>query len=252
MNKQAVGSALCGLMLMAAGVRGEEYRDVSRHFSLTLPKSWTKMDPSFVAQMNKFIQQRLPEKNITYDTGFQPRHKQQGEYPYILVQWYTGAPPRSYEAIERGLILENGNKTIIKQVEGAMSDITKNVSLDAIAVDRIRNRTVQRIQSEVAGVGKVQGLSVGFLGKDGIASVHCYDREADFDKSLSSFNTLLDSFQYDVGYAYQPSSSSIDWSSVRGSSLIGGIVGGAIGGLVALLVALKKILSKQKKSDPAV
>jgi hypothetical protein len=109
----------------------------------------------------------------------------------------------TYEEIEKGLGALNKEK-VIKETEGAFNGLMKNTALNEMVLDRDHNRVLTRIQQDVAIIGKIQGISAGFLGKDGIVFLHCYDKAASFPATLPNFQAMLDSFQYDEGFAFQP------------------------------------------------
>jgi hypothetical protein len=81
----------------------------------------------------------------------------------------------------------------------------------------------------VVTVGRVQGLSVGHLGSEGMVLLHGYAQEADFPRFVPVLERINDSFHYDPGYEFKPGRSGFNWGSVGGKAVIGGIVGGLIG-----------------------
>jgi hypothetical protein len=147
----------------------------------------------------------------------------------------------SYEQIERELSRDFSGT--VKKVEGKLSDLGKNLDVGKPALDRQTNRVYNRLQMDVALVGRVNGLSVGTLGKDGVVFLHCYAKGADFDRLLPTFNTMVDNFHYDPGYDFvpgKPGAVAFDFKGALGGGVSGGMIGGAAGGLVALGFALAR------------
>jgi hypothetical protein len=186
----------------------EPYRDPVRHYSVKLIPGWEPMKKDALDKVNQLVKERLQQQlsfqSIRYEGGFQLAGQPALSYPYILVQWQTlPSSNPSYEEIERGLGAVNKEQTM-KQVEGAFSDAIKNLAVNEFVLDRAHNRVLSRLEGEGAGVGKLQGISAGFLGKEGIVSLHCYDKAASFPATLPNFQAMLDSFKYDEGFAFQP------------------------------------------------
>jgi outer membrane protein assembly factor BamB len=146
----------------------QTFRDANRHFTLELPNGWKAMSSQELDLSNAFARQLKTQGTIHYIAGFRPGNTSPGTFPYILVQSQPGAT--TYDAIERGLAK---GKESLKKVEGPLGQIAKNLSIGSSVLDRTRNRIIQRMQMEVIFVGKVQALSIGHLGAEGILSLHC-------------------------------------------------------------------------------
>jgi hypothetical protein len=237
------------LLLAPAGRAGEllreTYRDAGRHFTLTLPSGWAVVSPSGLETMNGAANRMMG--GVRFDAAFMVKGQPLGSYPYVLVQ----SMPRNtsgltYEQIERELSRDFSGE--VKKVEGKLADVARNLSLGKPALDRGKNRVLNRVQMDVALFGKVNGLSVGMLGKDGVTFVHCYAKDADFDRQMPTFNALADSFHYDAGYEFvpgKPGSLSFDLNGALGGGARGGIIGGTAGGIVALSFALRRAGRRQ-------
>ncbi len=130
------------------------------------------------------------------------------QYPYIVVAVMpTSGGSASYDDIEKALGEEFHSS--VKKGEGAFQDVVKNAAANTPVLDRARNRFVIRSEMDVADVGKVKGLSVGFLGAKNITiMVQWYARADDFDGHLATFQSLLDSCKFETGYAFTPGGSS--------------------------------------------
>ncbi len=234
----------CGMTLPAAA---ESYRDAANHFSVELPPGWHLMPAQEVQQINEAVRQRMPGSNIHYEAGFRPVDGGPGTFPYVLVQLQQGKTAgSSYEEIERSLTRELNSS--IKDVEGSISDLAKNVSLNSGGLDRTRNRVLIRMQMDVAGVGKVQGFTIGHIGSEGVVFLHCYAPEKDVAALLPTYDRLSESFRFDPGYTFTPGPGF--WGKVLRSAAIYGIIGGIVGSLAGVVGYLLRKKSQPKSDAP--
>ena len=70
-------------------------------------------------------------------------------------------------------------------------------------------------------------------------TIHSYAQEAEFERCLPSFKSILDSFQYDLGYEFVPRSGARWLRPTLKGALIGAVVGAAVGLVLALLKKLR-------------
>jgi len=238
------GWALIALLASSPVARAESYRDAAHHFAMDLPKGWEVMSSAELAQINAFVQQKMPGQ-VAYIQGFRPKGSALGSYPYSLVQLQAGNTAASYEEIEKTLARETNGA--VKKVEGSLADLVKEISVGSAILDRTHNRILVRIQMTVAGVGPVQGISVGNIGSEGIVSIHSYALENDFARHVPTFNQMNDSFKFDSGYTFTPSAGF--WQRIGAGALSGAAKGGIAGALIGLLVGgiffVRKQLNKR-------
>lgn len=237
----AAGGAALAVLLAVAVVwlfsrpgspKDADYHDAENHFSLRrLPSGWGGVPADALESVNKLVSESMPGSKIKYTAGFQLAKQPPLSYPYVLVQptRFQTRSTASYDEIEENLAKET--KTAIKKVEGAFPEL-KDLAVGVPALDRSRNRIITRIEMDVPGIGKVKGLSVGFIGANGIINVHCYAPEADFDRQLPPFHALLESFQFDSGYTFTPR------GGLGSAVVIGAVCGGIIGGLAVVVLPL--------------
>ncbi len=229
----------------------DEYRNDSRHCAFEYPDTWCPITKDALAKMNALANQRPSGPKVQYVTGFQRRGQPPLSPPYILVQPVpTPKDSASYEEIEKSLAREFKTelKKVMSDANHPLSAVLKDVSTGTPVLDRATNRIILRIDANVPGVGKMQGLSVGFIGSQDIVFLHCYALDSEFDKYLPVFQGLFDTFKFDNGYEFKPGpgSSSI-LGNAGGGAIRGGLIGGIIGGLVALPVWL---MQKRRKTQP--
>jgi hypothetical protein len=232
---------LSTLLLYGGPARAEDYRDESRHYALTLPDDWTLMAPEWLAAINAFSREKV---GIEYQAGFAVKDRPAGSTPYVLVQHLNKSlEGKTYDQIDRSLANEMSQG--VKQVEGKFADVAKDLSVGQAALDRARNRIIIRGQMDVVDTGRIKSVSFGPLGEQGIVLVHCYALEPEFDSRLPTFNAIAESFRFDPGYEFVPSSGLL--TGAGRDVLIGGIVGGVVGGSVVLY----RLLARRRPAPPA-
>jgi hypothetical protein len=262
---QASSAAILTAAVLFSGgfAQAEPYRDEARHFTLTLPADWVVMSADRVEKINEFTQQRMPNAQLHYDTGFQPRGKSAGSFPYILVQSLrqrmSGA---TYEDVEKALAKDF--KSEVKKVKDAFADLMADAAVGQLTLERSGNRFLMPLEINATGIGKVRGLSAGMIGSEGIVMLHGYVPDAEYQQYLPAFRALIDSFHYDEGYTFVPQSPTKDvhpgtWDSTwrglfdhRAGWIGGGVNGAIVGGLIGLFVGcvialLKKLKRGQRK-----
>jgi hypothetical protein len=231
----AIGASL----VLAGPGSADEYRNESRHFTIQFPNTWSPVLKDALTKANELANQMSSGPKINYIAGFQRRGQPPLSYPYVLVQPLSlGKVVNSYEEFEKDLSKEFKTevKKAVSNAENAFPGLLKGTSTGTPVLDRTTNRVILRMEMTAAGLGKIQGLSVGFLGAKDIVFLHCYALEADFDKYLPVFEGLFDSFQWDKGFAFTPGQGSSILGGFGGGALRGALIGGIIGGLVAIPV----------------
>jgi hypothetical protein len=181
----------------------ETYSDPEKHYSFLLPRSWQQMTSGEMRQLDEYLKSTLLGSLIQYDAGFRRRYGSSWSYPYVLIQ--SQPVPESgmtYEQIESGLDWEL--PATVKLVSGSLGDWGNKTELGSAILDRDRNLIVVRLALDVGSAGKVQGLSVGHIGKEHIISLHCYALDRDFDRYQNLFTEMNNSFQFDEGHEFTP------------------------------------------------
>jgi hypothetical protein len=243
----AVGAEL----VCNAHAGAEEYRNPQYHFSVQLPAGWSQVTKNIMDQVNAKVMQPASGVTIRYIAGFQRPGPLPLQYPYVLVQPMPTPPDsNSYEDIERGLAkaFNTEIKKAVKQTEDRYAGLVKDMAVGQPVLDRANNQVVMRLEMSAAGQGKIKGLSVGFLGAKETVFLHCYALANDFEQQMPAFQSLLDSFKFESGYAFTPGSSS--FVGKVGSSALHGAIVGAIIGLVAGPLILWRKLRKPKDAPP--
>ncbi|MFL5240522.1 MAG: hypothetical protein ACJ8FY_00280 [Gemmataceae bacterium] len=185
------------------------YKDAKRHYELELPNGWVEMSVKELEQIQGYIRQQGLDKKVQFEAGFRPRNSRLGTFPYSLVQVQVCNTSRmSYEDIEREF--SGDLKGHLKDVQGTLGAMAKDISLDTGGFNRERNRIVIRSKLDVLGFGQVQGFSVSNIGSEAVVTVHCYAQEGDFRRKLGAFTDLCESFHFDEGFEFKPGTSVLE------------------------------------------
>jgi hypothetical protein len=181
----------------------DKYFDHENHFSMTIPDGWHRMFRSELNEIAKVLRQRRLDSIVQYQSGFRPDSSAPRTLPYVLIQVHPlKTAGLTYEEIQETLDL--GFDESIKFVEGRFSDVLSDLSVGKAVVDRTRHRFVVHLQSEVFGVGKVDGLGTCHLGAEAVVMVNCYGNSETFARLLPTFTDLNNSFFFDDGYEFVP------------------------------------------------
>ncbi len=212
-----------------------------------MPTGWGEMPPDALATINNFARQRIHDKNLKYDHAFMRIGEKPGTCPYVLVQSLPTPPGEAtYDDIERSLRSFGSG---VKQVQGSFADVARGMSIGDVRLDRANNRVTARVEMEVSGVGKVQGISFGFIGSKHIVFLHCYDHEDDFERRVPLFLKVADTFKFEPGHEFVAAQPKRQFHGVFSGVLPAAIIGAGIGGFVGLAVVLIRFLTKKPTEE---
>ena len=233
LRTRLVSSALAlGVIATLAGnCEAQSYRDDAKHFTVELPKGWEVMTQSEMAQVNSLIGARTLGMGVHYDAGLRHKSARLGSLPYVLIQVMPGPPNgASYEELEKSLSIDL--KGPLKDAQGRMGDVIREMDVGQPALDRKSLCVIMRTQSSVANVGVVKGMSMGHIGKDNVVFIHCYAKAEDFDTSVPTFTRINEWFSFDRGYDFKPGKGGVglfSWTETGHGGMIGGAVGLMVG-----------------------
>lgn len=208
-----------------------QYVDSVDHYSFTLPSGWEEI-PKFVIDqyVAEFVGQTQGQR-IEYSAGFQLAGKDYFQYPYILVQEHDVDTP-SYLQLKE---VFNDFQSFAQQKPAEYSELLTDVTFEKPFIDKERNIIFMNFQINVVNVGKVNGLTAMFLGKQGVTQLNFYAVSNEYSRWLPVFNSIIDSFQYETAYAYDPveaakndSSNLFDFESIVAKSLATVIIFGLL------------------------
>lgn len=209
-------------------------------FTLSLPDGWVEMPQDVLSAMHEALSQQAPNAKIPkYDYGFQLEAAQNWlEYPYILVQ--VSASGRVPEHELKVMPKIDLNEEIKKQGAGLQSIMT-NTTLGQMQYDEAAHVVWITMKTDVANVGKIQGISGLIPTETGIVQVHAYATESDFPTYLPIFRQIITSTTISPDLTYKPrwtdSSkflTAINWGQVAGNA----VIGAGIGGVIALFIGI--------------
>jgi hypothetical protein len=199
----AAGSGHSAAAADPPAVQFETYNDPEKHYSFIMPKGWQRMTSKEMEQLDEYLKSNWLGSLVHYDGGIRRRYGSSWSYPYVLIQTQpVPSTGMTYDEIERGLSWEL--PATVKLVSASLGDWSKNTELGSAVLDRDRNLIVMRMAMDVGGMGKVQGLSVGHIGKEHIVSLHSYALDKDFDRYLKVFTEMNNSFAFDEGLEFKP------------------------------------------------
>lgn len=223
-------AVLCGL---AAGVAyADQFTDPNDRFVIDLPAGWVQEPPENTKARDEAAAYAVPDRTWRYVGSFVPSGELTERSPYIIVQW-TEVPlhKTSWKQLERELSAEKMDETM-EEVSGRLESLVGSVEIGRPVLDRARNRTVMRMSMDTLE-GRREMMSIGYLGQDGIAQIHCYAAAGELDRYAPEFDAVLSGFRYRPGEAYTGEGGGIDWSKVLRS----GVIWGVGFGILALIAA---------------
>lgn len=242
MYKKSIAFVLFGVVVSFGfsnfALAQSQYSDSVDHYSFTLPNEWEEIPKSVIDQYIDEVVRQTQGQRMEYAAGFQLAKKDYFQYPYILIQEHDVNTP-SYSQLE-GAFNDNDYQSSVQQKTAEYSELLTNAKLEKPFVDKERNIIFMNIQIDVANVGKINGLIAMFLGKQGITQLTFYAVSNEYSRWLPVFNSIIDSFQYETAYAYDPvkavkNDSPSLFEGVAEKGLTGAITGGIIGLLAVLL-----------------
>ena len=179
------------------------YSDSNDHYSFTLPNGWKEIPKNIIDQfVAKVVQQTQGQLNIKYDSGFQLADKEYFQHPYFLIQEYSINSP-SYNEIEKMLNDANFSKEK-ERVTEKYSEFFGNFNFDKPFIDKQKGMVFMNINASVPNAGAVKGLLAIFLGDKHTTRLFFYTLETEYSQWLPAFKSIVDSFQYETNYAYNP------------------------------------------------
>ncbi|AQT70081.1 hypothetical protein STSP2_03283 [Anaerohalosphaera lusitana] len=178
------------------------YRNNEYHFSLILPKSWTRISQSVLDDFSG-LAGGLSGTQVNYIAGFQKGDLTKGHVPHFLVQYVDtkGAPvdmlEEYFESEKTTGELSEAANTVEQNSGGLVSDCGVTI----LDVDTENHVVTSRSKTKVAGEGYYYGYSLGFIGRRSMVNIHFYSRSRDFTASeLKEIKNITSTFSYDMGY----------------------------------------------------
>jgi len=209
--------------------------------TLNLPDGWVEIPQNILANVDKELRRRAPQAQIPrYDYGFQPASvKTWMGYPYILVQIDRSGKLLEADLKELPQLDANG---LFRENADKMKSLISQTAFGKMQYDEAAGIIWTSAQTQVAGVGKVRGLSGMIPNETGFIAIHGYARERDFAQYAETFRSIIQSTSVTrptsapSNWASATSlASRIDWRVLANPLYLGAIVGaiaGCVGGLI--------------------
>jgi hypothetical protein len=228
-----------GLTTWASTTRSEVVQKPD--FSLALPEGWVEIPQEVLKQTYEAMKQQAPDAGFPrYDYGFQLESAEKWmAYPYVLVQISNTARISEHEL--QSLQKVDMNKEIRSYAQAAKT-LMSNMQVGQPSYDAALHVIWMTSQSDVVGIGKVQGLSGMIPTEKGMVMVHGYALDANFPTYAPMYRNLIASTKVSPELAYKPRWTDnvpvigrFDTSRLFRSAVIGGIIG-----LLIALIAMRK------------
>jgi hypothetical protein len=207
-----------------------DHHDAQEGWTVTLPEGWVETPQEEIVALATEIGRRAGQPPQAYYAGFHRDGKGAFEYPYALVQVHR-VRRGSLEDLRKELA-GPGTRESFERTEKALSDIMSGSTLGTPAIDQRRKMVIMSVQSDVAGVGPVQGVIGIAPGTDLAVQINFYCTVADKAQDLPVCERMLDGFHFDAGKGYSP-----------GGGFDPG-AGGAIGGVIGIAIFLARKAKK--------
>jgi len=184
------------------------YHNSQGHFSFSLPCEWVEISKDTIEAYLKALQEKFSPTSTPnrqyYDAAFQKISTTYFDYPYVMLQVdKTGRwPENEIKKLLSSDEWEKGMQQGVSTVEEQFSTLIQNSKVGQTIYDKQRNIILIKIESEVAGIGKIIWLTAIILNNYGSVNLHCYSTKDSFENDLPFFTQIIDSFRYDIGYGY--------------------------------------------------
>jgi len=221
------------------------YTSWQNHYSFTVPVGWAEIPKSKIDEAMQQVSEVADAKFINYDAGFQYENEKFFQYPYVLVLQHKVNTP-TYNQIAQSLNDEFSDKNT-DEISNKYSEMMINATVQDPFIDKKRNIIFTSIETDIVNVGRVKGLVAMFLGKDGITQINFYSIKSEYLENLSTFNLIIDSFEYEQGYEYNEEEAKKNSPNIFDGAVEKGIIGGVIGAATVVYIFIFRIIFKLKE-----
>ena len=219
----------------------EIFRGTKYGYSITIPSNWMVIPAEKVREAAELLYDHKGSQKIKVitDAAFQSAQSAEWfEYPYVIVQvipYGNYGINRQINEDEFNLFIKSmtgvdAAKTIDAALPTELRELVSDFNFEKPHIDKTRRRFFVPFMTNITGVGKVRGLTVGYFGRECIVQVNFYAAEGNWDQHISVGTSIIDSFRFDLAKEYvaaaalKPVNRSI-WSGVGEKAIVGGIIG---------------------------
>lgn len=242
---------LAGTVFGTSALAAEQFGSTRYGYSLDLPSGWVEIPEEMLQALVDVAIKQDTQPRIVYDAAFQLKDADQWfEYPYVLVQPITYASYGVNRQINEDEFPECVKKLTglnIEEIldETASSDVRQlidKVETGQPKLEMSERRYLWNINMDVAGIGPVRGLVVGYFGRDSVVQVIFYARRSDWDRYADVRRAIVDSFRFasDKGYSEEIAAANPTPPSLWRGTLAKCVTGAIVGGLTAAILAIRR------------
>jgi hypothetical protein len=223
-----------------------QFTDSELHCSLRLPEGWRRLSPEVASRGAAALSMQTGQPVRKVLAWFQRSASPDGAYPYIHITRQICQPPTLNDLAAS---LRNVSQAAAVKTDRNLRGIVSGSKVSDPEIDADRKMVFLEIEQTVniGGAGKVKTKLCLFPGKGGVFELGCCTSADDWDRTNPDFDSILDSFAFELGYGYE-SSLGID-SPTPGFDSFRLLMFGLIGGVVGPF--LYKLLKSTNPTCPA-
>lgn len=242
-----VPAAVAVVIVLAGAGRAaaDTYRDEALRFTVELPAGWQVMPAAELKQNNEFVRSRHlgTGEVVQYRAGFRPPSTAlHDRSTFALVQFVPGPTDGKTAEVVAREVNQAARGQTVKEFRGRLSGVLADLSVGSAGVDRDRNWVVFRMAAATRTGQRVESLSVGHVGPDGVVMVHSYFDPARKALAVAAVERLNESFRFDPAPG---GPAGFDWQDPASGSDGGRLLPVGVGVTAALGVAL--VLSVRRR-----
>jgi len=252
---------VCAFCAGALAETPESYRSSSGQFSFVLPSPWFPLPPAAVSDHQKALERQLGHPlhplSMVLDTVLQKPSDQAFAPPCIQVQFLRHGGMMTEQVFKEKYGMSSGSE----QIKGAAREAVRRGLVKAVKTgqpvyDPERHMALMRGQTAIAGIGKAETVSALFLGGEVMVLVNLLSTPETLEDHMGAFKQVIDTFQFDAGYAYRlavaeavPSKSGGREPGFWTQLLVDAGIYGTIAVVVILTGLLYSLIAKARKKE---
>lgn len=171
-----------------------EYTGPALHYHFTLPEGWVRIPDIVVKQTMQTVMKNMGAQRPEYTAGFQTEADDFFTCPYMLVQEF---PVENMALSDIAAQIDDSLKGSLQTLDA--DETLQNIGIGSAVIDTRRNMVLTNMQIEVKDLGPLRVLTVSCPGRKGIAQLHFYALEDDYETYAPVFEQILDSFAFENG-----------------------------------------------------
>lgn len=203
-----LGVVLLGLQIHSAPATQAQpvFHSSEGHFSFVIPEDWEKVPDEALIALNARFEYLMGRKAKapSYDLALQKKGDKPFAYPYMLLQIRTDGRIsdlefQKYVASAKTGETIGGAEDVVTLAFGELARHYKVGKQGFYSKNKIFFVTTENI---APGVGTIISLMVKSYSSYGSVTMHFYSTEGNFKADRLYFDRIIDSFEFDEGYAF--------------------------------------------------